>query len=339
MAIRAKGNKWQVDVTVGGVRAPRVSADTKVEAQRIEADFKAKLLRGVPPEALVLRAAQKKLGEDTLGNLIDAAHAAFWRGRKAERTSHRNALSWADELGEDFPVAAMTADKIGEVCDRWGAKGLAAGTINRKLAAASVLLRLAAERDLIAKVPRLPKRKEYEGRLRYYTDAEVASLLDHVSADTGMRDLFLVAVETGMRQGELLSLIKRDLDLDRKLILLGETKGDKRRSVPITQAATDTLKARVGNLLDHEKVFPTTITTGLISRTIRRWKTKIGLPDADEACFHTFRHTTCSRLVQAGVPIAVVQQFMGHADISTTMRYAHLAPNSLEAARVALEGR
>jgi DNA-directed RNA polymerase len=76
-----------------------------------------------------------------------------------------------------------------------------------------------------------------------------------------------------------------------------------------------------------------------ISRVVRNWKFQRGLPDGDEACFHTFRHTACSRLVQLGVPITVVQKFMGHAHIETTMRYAHLAPDSLDLAREALEKR
>ncbi len=53
----------------------------------------------------------------------------------------------------------------------------------------------------------------------------------------------------------------------------------------------------------------------------------------------TFRHTTCSRLVQAGFPLIVVQKWMGHATIQTTMKYAHLAPDSLDVALQALNER
>ena len=74
-------------------------------------------------------------------------------------------------------------------------------------------------------------------------------------------------------------------------------------------------------------------------RLTATWKVKRGLKANDEACFHTFRHTTCSRLVQRGVPNLVVQKWMGHSTIQTIMRYAHLAPDSLDVALAALEGK
>jgi integrase len=189
----------------------------------------------------------------------------------------------------------------------------------------------------LVRVPRLPKRKEYEGRLRYYSDDEVESLIEHTNPDAELAGLFILAVETGMRQSELLGLTKRDVDFKTGNILLGETKGNKRRSLPMTSRASFVAAKLCIGVLDHEKLFSPHITCRHISRIIAAWKHKRGLPPTDEACFHTFRHTACSRLVQRGVPITVVQKFMGHADITTTMRYAHLAPDSLDLARAALE--
>ena len=338
MAIRPKGTKWQVDVSIAGVRAPRVSCDTKAQAEIVEADFKAKLLAGVPPDKLTVPEAPKADLKGTLGDACNMAHRTFWAGRKAEFSCLRNAEAWCKELGYDFPLVKMDADQIGAVCDAWGANGSAAGTINRKLAALSVMLKLAVERDLIVRVPRLPKRKEYEGRLRWFSDDEVDSLFAHVAHDQEFLDLFIIAAETGLRQAEILTLTKRDIDFKGGLVLLGETKGNKRRSVPLTSLATHAAKRRGDGKMDHEDLFTKRASTTNISRTMRAWKFKIGLPEGDEACFHTFRHTTCSRLVQRGVSLPVVQKFMGHADITTTMRYAHLAPDSLDEARKALEG-
>ena len=52
----------------------------------------------------------------------------------------------------------------------------------------------------------------------------------------------------------------------------------------------------------------------------------------DDACFHTLRHSYISWLVQDGVSIPVVKELAGHADIKTTMGYAHLSPDNLVAA-------
>lgn len=339
MAIRQKGNKHQVDVTVKGVRAPRVSCDTLAEARAVEARFKAHLLAGGDPSDLASGASQSATSTITLSHLVDATVSAQWRGTKGEENATRNAHSWCEALGYDFPVHKLGPSEVADVVDGWAAKGAAAGTINRKIAALSVMLNIAEQREWIEKKFKLHRKKEYEGRLRYFTDAEVASLIDHAGSDWQMKALIILAVETGMRQGELLKLTKRDFNFNRGIIELGETKGNKRRSVPLTRYASGTSHTLTSALADHDKVFEDRLTSRNISRWMVTWKTKLGLPADDEACFHTLRHTTCSRLVQAGVPIVVVQKWMGHATIQTTMKYAHLAPDSLDVALAALNER
>lgn len=340
MAIRNKGTKFQVDVTVKGVRAPRVSCDTLAEAQKEEARFKAHLMAGGDPAALAPDAPMGSTSAITLAHTVDAAIAAQWRGTKGEENATRNAHSWCEALGYDFPITKLGSAEITDVVDGWAAKGLAAGTINRKIAALSVMLNVAMDREWIEKKPKLKRKKEYEGRLRWFSDAEVDSLIAHTGGDTQMRALIILAVETGMRQSELLGLTKRDIDLKQGLILLGETKGNKRRSVPLTDLAKEWCRVLCLNaLFDHERVFEDRLTCRNISRWMATWKTAQGLPKDDEACFHTLRHTCCSRLVQAGVPIIVVQKWMGHATIQTTMKYAHLAPDSLDVALRALNER
>lgn len=89
----------------------------------------------------------------------------------------------------------------------------------------------------------------------------------------------------------------------------------------------------------HEKVFVERLTCRNIGRFMSMWKHKRGLPQGDEACFHTLRHTTASCLVQCGVPLAVIQKWVGHAVIEAIMKYAHLAPDSLDLALAALNRR
>jgi integrase len=338
MAIRTKGNKFQVDVTVSGVRAPRVSCDTMAEAKIVEAQFKAHLMAGGDPADLATEGTPKAPAGPTLGELLSVTYKDRWAGAKAEASSLRNGTVWPDELGHDLPVASLTPDMVTEVCDRLAVNGNSAGTINRKLAALSLMLGVGEDRGWCRRF-KLPRKKEYVGRLRYFSDAEVEDLLDYVARDHPMLCLFSLAVETGMRQGELLGLTRRDIDLDNRIIHLGETKGNQRRGVPLTQRAMIYAKEIVKGLRDHEKVFPDRITSEHISRVIRAWKPTYDLPQDDEACFHTFRHTTCSRMVQRGVPIVVVQKWMGHASIQTTMRYAHLATDSLNVALAALNER
>jgi len=340
MAIRTKGTKHQVDVTVKGIRAPRVSCDTLAEARAVEARFKAHLMNGGDPAELSPEGTQSATSTITLAQVVDAAVATQWRGTKGEENATRNAHAWCEALGYDFPVTKLGVAEVTDVVDGWAAKGSAAGTINRKIAALSVMLNIAKDREWIEKKPKLQRKKEYEGRLRYFSDAEVDSLIDHAEGDAQMRNLIILAVETGMRQGELLKLTKRDFNFARGIIELQATKGNKRRSVPLTEwAKAVSRQLCLNGLFDHDKVFEDRLTSRNISRWLATWKAKLGLPKDDEACFHTLRHTTCSRLVQAGVPIVVVQKWMGHATIQTTMKYAHLAPDSLDVALAALNER
>lgn len=342
MAVRQKGNKWQVDVTYKGQRAPRVSCDSKIEAEKIEADFRAKLLAGLPADSLVVPAyaAPKAPEKVTLGALLEFTYRDHWVGTKAEASSLRCGEAWCLALGHDFPLDDLSPAVVSDVCDRWAAiDGNAAGTINRKLAGLSKMLGTAEVRGLLEKRFKLPKKKEYEGRLRYFDDDEVESLIAMAKGiSQECEALFIAAVETGLRQGELLTLTKRDVDFKRRVLMLGATKGNKRRSVLLTKRAHDVLAKLAEPKMSHENLFSAALSPSNLSRHMRKWKHLRGLPTGDEACFHTFRHTCCSRLVQRRVPINTVQKWMGHATISTTMRYSHLAPDSLDLAREALDG-
>jgi integrase len=297
------------------------------------------MLAGETPDQLAPNTAASQQ-RTSLGAVLQATYKDRWQGIKSEVTAYRNGEAWCKALGDDFDVTTMGPAEVTAVVDGWVAEGNKPATVNRKLAALGVMLKVAVERGLIDRAFRLPKKKEYEGRLRYYSDAEVDGLIAFVSGHGYIRSLFILAVETGLRQSEMLGLTKRDVDLKRGLVLLGETKGNKRRSVPLTEAAKAALKFPMDAAAhDHDRLFPTFLTPSHISRLIAGWKRSVGLPKDDEACFHTFRHTCCSRLVQAGVPLIVVQKWMGHSAIQTTMRYAHLAPDSLDVALVALNNR
>ena len=343
MAIRMKGNKFQVDVTVKGVRVPRVSRDTMVEARATEAEFKAHLLAGKDPSELVQATATAPAGQVSIATALDATIRDRWLGTKGEVTATRNAKVWCDALGWDFPVANIGPEHVTAVVDTMIEKGNSNATINRKINALGVMLGVAEDRGWRSKMKaKLPYRKEYEGRLRYFSDTEVDSLLQFHAHRPEFAALCGLGVETGMRISELLRLTKRDVNVSTNIIELQATKGNKRRSVPMTSEARYLATWLIDyNKLthDHQKLFATPFGSSKVSYYIKAWKHSISLPEDDEACFHTLRHTCCTRLVQAGVSLPVVQNWMGHKNIETTMRYAHLAPNDLQAAVKLLEAR
>ncbi|MCB9741641.1 MAG: site-specific integrase [Alphaproteobacteria bacterium] len=159
--------------------------------------------------------------------------------------------------------------------------------------------------------------------------------------------LFLAALRTGMRQGELLALCWQDVYLDQGLILvrhsmhrgkLGPTKGNKVRRVPIAQDLAEVLAERVGApeafVFAQEDGSP--LTPNMVKNPHRRARGAIGMP---KLRFHDLRHSFASQLVSAAVPFPAIQRLLGHAHVTTTTRYTHMAEDGLRAAVATLTSR
>ena len=72
-----------------------------------------------------------------------------------------------------------------------------------------------------------------------------------------------------------------------------------------------------------------TNTLARIALAVELWDRLRNQLHLEDTCWHTWRHTTASRLVQGGMDIYKVKEWMGHEDIKMTMRYAHLAPTNI----------
>jgi integrase len=173
--------------------------------------------------------------------------------------------------------------------------------------------------------------------VRAYTDAEVESIL---SRSTGaMRLFYWLAVETGMRAGELCGLRVCDVDLFKKLVRVrqavwrGKAQTPKTknaiRDIPTPVEIVDALRAHIGG---RSEGFVFTTKNGtpwnadlVLKRHLRK---KLKVVDGH---LHMFRHTFATRQLHAGVPVSVVSKLLGHGSISTTLNiYAHVLAEHLE---------
>jgi integrase len=175
----------------------------------------------------------------TLGEAFDR-YLALKARKKTVDEDARNAKLLIVEFGKDTPLSELTASRVSAYREarlkvRRGTRPLSPAAINRPLALLRHMLRLAArEWDAVKAVPYIGREKERQGRLRWLTTEEATRLLEgcRASRNLALVDLVELALYTGMRQSELLGLTWDRVDRSRGVVLLEDTKSDRRREIP-----------------------------------------------------------------------------------------------------------
>jgi integrase len=239
----------------------------------------------------------------------------------------------------DIMVNSLLPTQIEEFRDDLG-KTLKPASVNCHLQ----ILRAAFNRALRAeKISRYPFRqikmlKPNNIRVRYLSDEEEERLL--FSLPEYLRPLVRVAIHTGLRRGELLSLHWDALDLASRILHVKRSKSGEGRRIPL-----DSLAAKILTRLRQERSLaaaePSTINSqyvfcaprgGFLQNLQREWAPAVRKAGLEDFCFHDLRHTFASRLVMAGVDLYTVQTLLGHKSAAMVQRYAHLSPEHLRKA-------
>ena len=152
--------------------------------------------------------------------------------------------------------------------------------------------------------------------------------------------MVLVALNTGMRRGELFSLEWQSVNLERAMVTVtaGNAKSRKARHIPLNAESHDVL-TRWGKQRGRKGlVFPSP-EGGRLTNINKSWDGIVTDAELSDFRFHDLRHDFASKLVMAGVDLNTVRELLGHADIAMTLRYAHLAPDKLAdaVARIGLQ--
>lgn len=251
-----------------------------------------------------------------------------WKNTKGEKAAKLNSKEVLNHFGMNHPYRHITTDGIDAFVSKMESKGNGDGTINRKLAALSKMLKFAHSRGWLEKMPLIERKDEPNNRIRWLTEAEENDLYRRFS-DMGsheLSDLCLFLVDTGARVGEALKLQWRDVDFQTKLVTFWDTKNGQPRSIPITTRVAEMLRTR------HESQPEGPFTVIKQTTFNHKWvvvRRAMGLDKDDQFVPHALRHTCASRLVQRGVPILTVKEWLGHKSLAITLRYAHLAPKQL----------
>ncbi len=241
----------------------------------------------------------------------------------------RNVKSRLKLICADFGNREAAAIKQAEI-DSWIASHTkTAGTFNRYRALFSLVYREALRNDKVASNPaRLVRQKnEGSGRIRYLLDNEEQALKQTVVTlfPEHLPEL-VIAIGAGIRKSEQYTLDWTQIDFNRRVVKLNKTKNHLARDVPMNSDVLSAFKTLRGNIKKPAgRVFPISDPKGWFKSALRQSGVK-------DFRWHDCRHTFCSRLAMAGVPLKTIQVLAGHKTISITARYAHLAPNTLRKA-------
>ena len=234
--------------------------------------------------------------------------------------------------------------------------GLSAATVRKMHGALHKALKQAVSDGLIPRnVCEAVKPPKVERNEVTPLDQDQARALLEAVADDRFEALYVLAIHTGMREGELLHLRWEDVDLERGILrlrralvreggrtVLGDLKTAKsRRGVRLTSAAAEALRGQLERQMEEMErmgslyqpgglVFATESGTlinpsNLRNRSFKPLLKRAGLPDI---CFHDLRHTCATLLLSQGTHPKLVQELLGHATIAMTLdTYSHFLPS------------
>ncbi len=169
-----------------------------------------------------------------------------------------------------------------------------------------------------------------------FTPSEVSQILT-AAKSCSQHALWMLALSTGMRQGELLGLQHRDIDYEQGTVSVRRTIYNSVVGTPKSENSKRTiaLPLRVTNTLkNHKSGSDTWVFTNKVGKPISSsvfhvsyWKPLLKAAEVDYKNFHTCRHYVASTLLKKGVPIMAVARTLGHDQATLLRTYAHFMPD------------
>ena len=230
----------------------------------------------------------------------------------------------------DLPVNKITRPMINKMMDILKAERKNSNAVvNQKMGYLRVVLQ-EMEEDGFIEMIKMPKpRPTKNSKVHYLTKDMEDELLDYLLINEYREAYDIVAclIDLGCRVNELLGLEKRFIDYDNNQINFNERKNDQAVAVPMTNRVQAKTERYYKQIKDFDKVF--SLNYSELNAIWQKARKDLGYADKKFYTIHLCRHTCASRLVQRGVPILLVKDWLGHEDIENTMIYAHLAPKAL----------
>lgn len=254
----------------------------------------------------------------------------YWqdKGRhlKSEDATFRYFERFMAIMGKDTPILSVNeralvafAAKLRGQSDRL----ISAVTINRHFSMLRAAMRY-ANRVYKADMPSIDwttiRARENEPRVRYASQPDLALLL--AAAHPRIRPVIVAAVSLGLRKGNLLNLCWHQVDMHSRTITVPRTKGHKPLVLRIAAPLLAALSTLPEKRRPEGRVFD-------IRNFRRLWVAAKVAAKMEDFRFHDLRHSFATHALMNGASLAELQRALGHSDIKTTMRYAHVEADAV----------
>ncbi len=202
-------------------------------------------------------------------------------------------------------------------------------TVNRELACLKTMFSKAIEWEKVETNPvkKIKMYKEDNVKEWILTNDEIKRLIE--TASSHLKPILMIALNTGMRRNEILSLKWENVNMSKGYILIENSKSGKPRKIPMNLLVREAFRniERVS-----EFVFYNSKTNNYIKDIKTAFKSACERAEIKELRLHDLRHTSATKMIEAGVDLVTVSKILGHSSIQMTMRYAHPTPENMQRA-------
>ncbi len=253
---------------------------------------------------------------------------------------------WIEPVLREKIVSQISANDIDRIKTNMSRAKKAPSSIKYALSVVSQVWTLALRDGFVVDkcpVTQIVLPKKDNKRQRYLNKEEISKFLNEIKKHSNtVYEMSLMAIDCGLRFGEIAGLKWADCDFSRGMMLIRDPKSSVNRYAFMTNRIRDVLDRHENKKNGLIFVDRNGNRISKVSNTFRRIADEMfneGIKDSRmRVCFHTLRHTFASRLVQNGVSLFEVKELLGHSDFAMTQRYSHLSPEGLQRVVKILEG-
>ena len=354
MKLNKRGDVWWIDTTIRGKRV----RETLYTSDRKEAVKRARALEDALWTGRVIVMEPEKPMGPTLQEAFDECFEVHWAESKNAKGQRSQFSTLSRFIPPDTPVTEIDQSRVYQLVKDMkeatyvrqkdfsgravpGAQEYpySRSTINRVLSQLGFILNRMSDAGHIMKAPKMPKTEE-KGRTRWITEDEERQMFTALADSSNPNHqrclrLFQFLADTGCRIGEAKKLEWQQVFLEERTIVLLDTKSGADVGKGLTTRAYLALKSEKdeGRGKPFEGIGYT-----MYRKAWEYAKKAAGLGQDTALVRHSLRHTTASRLVQRGLHLKEVQEFLGHKNFNTTLKYAHLSSLGRSRAVQVLEG-